>query len=124
MLLNRKVLTATLSRSFLRWDAIHTHSLTLYLLINIAIPDNRRVQLVGVDYRPTNCLCRIKDTACLVWYAALPIGLHQKHPLSIYSLNLILRFPFISFPFFNVHTKNLSVETRSDITSRSHAKSA
>lgn len=27
-----------------------------------------RVQLVGVDYKPTNCLCRIKDTACLVWY--------------------------------------------------------
>ncbi|KAK3843490.1 MAG: FAM72 protein-domain-containing protein [Linnemannia gamsii] len=36
------------------------------------------VQLVGVDYKPTNCLCRIKDTACLVCGNA--IGYHITQP--------------------------------------------
>ncbi|KAG0082307.1 Protein fam72a [Linnemannia elongata] len=38
----------------------------------------RSVQLVGVDYKPTNCLCRIKDTACLVCGNA--IGYHITQP--------------------------------------------
>ncbi|KAF9123603.1 Protein fam72a [Mortierella sp. GBA39] len=36
------------------------------------------VQLVGADYKPTNCLCRIKDTACLVCGNA--IGYHITQP--------------------------------------------
>ncbi|KAG0275305.1 Protein fam72a [Linnemannia gamsii] len=36
------------------------------------------VQLIGVDYRPTNCLCRIRDTACLVCGNA--IGYHITQP--------------------------------------------
>ncbi|KAF8945159.1 Protein fam72a [Haplosporangium gracile] len=36
------------------------------------------VQLVGVDYKPTNCLCRIKDTACLVCGNA--VGYHITQP--------------------------------------------
>ncbi|KAG0310944.1 Protein fam72a [Linnemannia gamsii] len=36
------------------------------------------VQLVGVDYKPTNCLCRIRDTACLVCGNA--IGYHITQP--------------------------------------------
>ncbi|KAF9920205.1 Protein fam72a [Linnemannia zychae] len=36
------------------------------------------VQLIGVDYKPTNCLCRIRDTACLVCGNA--IGYHITQP--------------------------------------------
>ncbi|CAO3565690.1 unnamed protein product [Mortierella alpina] len=36
------------------------------------------VQLVGTDYRPTNCYCKIRDTACLVCGNA--IGYHITQP--------------------------------------------
>ncbi|KAI8601397.1 FAM72 protein-domain-containing protein [Dissophora ornata] len=36
------------------------------------------VQLVGADYKPTNCQCKIKDTACLVCGNA--IGYHITQP--------------------------------------------
>ncbi|ORZ16143.1 protein FAM72, partial [Lobosporangium transversale] len=36
------------------------------------------VELIGPDYKPTNCLCRIKDTACLV--CGNVIGYHITQP--------------------------------------------
>ncbi|KAI7830733.1 protein FAM72 [Gamsiella multidivaricata] len=36
------------------------------------------VQLVGDEYKPTNCMCKIKDTACLV--CGNVIGYHITQP--------------------------------------------
>ncbi|KAI9240373.1 MAG: protein FAM72, partial [Podila humilis] len=36
------------------------------------------VQLIGSDYKPTNCNCRIRDTACLTCGNA--IGYHITQP--------------------------------------------